>query len=199
MAASARRSRRSSALVLLAVLLGVALCAAAAMYVFNPTGTASGDLRARIFGYATYRIPSTSMLPTLQFGDMILVSSWSYARHSPQRGDVIVYFPPHSPGVPWVSRVAGVPGDVVAIRDGVLSVNGTPVREPYLDPAALTRPESITFEQTTVPADGLFMLGDNRDQSEDSRFWGFASTQAVVGRVNAIWYARDSSRVGHVR
>jgi signal peptidase I len=156
---------------------------AAMLYLLNPSGTASLDPRARVFGYVTFRVASMAMSPTLEPGDLVWVNAWSYRDRVPDAGDVVVYYPPHSPDEPWIARVAGIAGDRVAIREGVLYVNDRSIAEPYVDSRALTQQPSLAFAEIVVPADGMFVLGDNRDNSHDSRYWGSVSSDRLVGRV----------------
>ena len=159
-----------------------------AVYLANPFGTASLDPRARLLGVALYKIPSRSMEPTLQQGDFILANAARYAFADPQVGDLVVFrFPPQR-SIAYVKRIAGIPGDRVRIDGGRLYVNERPVTEPYLRMA-----------ERTVPAGQYFMLGDNRDNSNDSRYWGYVPRADLVGRVFAVWYAEDTRRIGSVR
>ncbi|HEH8604570.1 signal peptidase I [Pseudomonas aeruginosa] len=170
-----------------------------AVYLANPFGTASLDPRARLLGVALYKIPSRSMEPTLQQGDFILANAARYAFADPQVGDLVVFrFPPQR-SIAYVKRIAGIPGDRVWIDGGRLYVNERPVTEPYLAQQALRQPDSLRMAERTVPAGQYFMLGDNRDNSNDSRYWGYVPRADLVGRVFAVWYAEDTRRIGSVR
>ncbi|HEJ1529041.1 TPA: signal peptidase I, partial [Pseudomonas aeruginosa] len=107
-------------------------------------------------------------------------------------------FPPQR-SIAYVKRIAGIPGDRVRIDGGRLYVNERPVTEPYLAQQALRQPDSLRMAQRTVPAGHYFMLGDNRDNSNDSRYWGYVPRADLVGRVFAVWYAEDTRRIGSVR
>jgi signal peptidase I len=163
-------------------------------------------LLIKTFFVQAFYIPSESMEPTLEAGDRVLVSKIPYWFGEPERGDVIVFEDPNGGedeerglvggiahwlfqglGVQapdhedFIKRVIGVPGDVVFARDGGVFVNGEPIDEPYLD--GPTR----EFRRTKVPADQLFVLGDNRSNSLDSRFGlGFVPRDAVIGEAFLI-------------
>jgi signal peptidase I len=181
--------------------LGVLLLATAVTtYVANPFRTATKDVRGRVLGYMTYRIPSSAMAPTLRPGDFIFVTTHTYRKQGPRVGDVVVFEHADTPGEPtsaWVSRVAARGGDRIEIRDAVVFVNDEPLDEPYVLEAR--HPRSRTMDATAVPPGFLFLLGDNRDNSNDSRFYGFVPESAVIGRVRRIWYSEDSSRTGEIR
>ena len=199
----------------------------------------------RSFFFEPFKIPSGSMIPTLEIGDLILVNKFHYGvrlpvinkkiieNHSPQRGDVMVFRYPVDPSVDFIKRVVGVPGDEVAYLNQKLYPNGKPVglaplddyydedRRTYskqfkeqlperagaVDHRILVDPrlpssygnrarifpygencrysaEGVTCK---VPAGHYFMMGDNRDNSEDSRFWGFVPEQNIVGRAFFVW------------
>lgn len=132
-----------------------------------------------VFVAEPVRIPSDSMAPTLRAGDHVLVDKIGLRNRSPARGDLVVFDSPAGDGL-LVKRVAGVGGDQVGIEDGVLVVNGSPVAEPYLDQG---RVDGLYFGPVTVPAGRLFVLGDNRADSVDSRTLGPVAVHDVVGRV----------------
>ncbi len=159
------------------------LATALTVYVVNPFGTASADPRLRVLGHAPFRVASTSMAPTFQRGETIVVSAWSLARTPLALGDVVIFRPPHDPRAPYLARLVGLPGDRVRVEDGRTFVNDVVLDEPFLRGQALVRPESLAMDERTVPEGGIWLLGDNRDNSEDSRYWGAASLDGVVGRV----------------
>ncbi|EKQ7207666.1 TPA: signal peptidase I, partial [Pseudomonas aeruginosa] len=107
-------------------------------------------------------------------------------------------FPPQR-SIAYVKRIAGIPGDRVRIDGGRLYVNDHQVTEPYLAQQALRQPDSLRMAERTVPAGHYFMLGDNRDNSNDSRYWGYVPRADLVGRVFVVWYAEDTRRIGSVR
>lgn len=142
----------------------------------------------RAFVFQAFYIPSESMVPTLQVGDRVLVNKLSYRLHDPRRGDVVVFRAPPAAAAgdvkDLVKRVVGLPGDRIEGRDGHVYVNGRRIREPYL-PAGV---RSREFGPVEVPADGYFVLGDNRPFSKDSTYFGPITRSAIVGRVFVrIW------------
>lgn len=180
------------------VLITFSTLAFIGIYLANPFGTASWDPRARILGYATFRIPSTAMAPTLKPGDFILVQTSAYASTHPKIGEIITFHYPRNPAIDYVKRVAAGPGDKISIRKGVVYVNSNPIPEPYLDTDRLYKPFSIAMDETTIPSGQLFVLGDNRDESSDSRIWGTVPTQSVIGKVTYIWWSSNRDRIGKV-
>jgi signal peptidase I len=166
-------------------------------------------LLIKTFLIQAFYIPSASMDPTLKVGDRVLVNKLVYHFHGPRRGDIIVFQDPHpgiqphrnpfqaffhwigegmgvqtSPDKDFIKRVIGLPGDTVKMDDhGVVFVNGVALKEPYLNTDTDTRP----FAQVTVPNDMLFVMGDNRADSNDSRYGlGFIPLNRVVGRAFVI-------------
>jgi signal peptidase I len=135
----------------------------------------------------------------------------------PRRGDVIVFTPPHDPGKNYVKRLLGLPGDTLAMRHKVLYVNGTPQIEPYVrfsDPSDVyapgmyrqcdfrpanaserCRPTRDNWGPMVVPPGRFFVMGDNRDDSEDSRYWGLVGRSAIKGRPLFIYYSFDASTI----
>lgn len=129
------------------------------------------------------RVQANSMEPTYHPGDHLLVRSWGAGESLPDRGDVVVVAGPN--GVDLVKRVAGIAGDEVGIADGLLVVDGEQVVEPYLDQPSV---DSTWFGPVTVPAGHVFVLGDHRADSVDSRRFGPIPLSAVKGTVIArLW------------
>ena len=154
------------------------------------------SFRERIYGYGNYHVPSISMSPTIQPGDYILVDTRAFNHGVPRIGDVVIAIPPEISGVEYIKRVMGLPGDTVAIRDGVVTVNGAPVY--FLDIPGNERqmPSSITFGPVLVPDNKYFLLGDNRDSSTDSRTFGFVPKSNLIGKVTYIWFSTKLGRIG---
>lgn len=142
--------------------------------------------RGNLFGYETFRIPSASMADTLQVGDFVIARTWHYRHNDPQRGDLLVFNYPPDPSIKYIKRVIGLPGDNIVINNNRVFINGKEYAEPYLKPANNTGlyPRDGRF---VVPADSWFVLGDNRDNSRDSRYWGYLSREHLFGRVEFIW------------
>jgi len=167
----------------------------------------------RTFVVQAFKIPSGSMLNTLQIGDHILVNKFIYGVKlpfiqktiipvkEPKRDDIVVFIYPEDPKKDFIKRVVGVEGDVVEMRSKKLYVNGKQVKRDYtihtdrrVLPAQLTKRDN--FGPITVPKASLFVMGDNRDNSHDSRFWGFVPLKAVKGKAFLIyfsWNGRDHS------
>lgn len=194
----------------------------------------------RAFLYEPFKIPSTSMVPTLQIGDLILVNKFTYGIrlpiinkkiievNNPHRGDVMVFKYPEDTSLDYIKRVVGVPGDKIAYKNKRLTVNGKELSyqglPDYLDeerlsyskqfsenltgvehkivnderaPAFVTNPHEFPQRALcsydvegfacTVPAGHYFMMGDNRDNSMDSRYWGFVPDQNIVGKAFFVW------------
>lgn len=157
--------------------------------------------RGALLGYESYRIPSRSMEGTILLGDFFISNAWKYRTQSPQRGELVVFSLPGKPGIKYVKRVIGLPGDHVEIKSGVLSVNGSSLSEPYVNPENNQRSlrEDVSYE---VPATGYFVMGDNRDHSNDSRYWGPVPEENICGSVEFVWFSFDpasgvrTSRIG---
>ena len=174
----------------------------------------------RSFVIEPFQIPSSSMVPTLKVGDFIVVNKWTYGirlpvirnkiieLNSPQRGDVMVFFPPHEERY-FIKRVVGLPGDEIHVLNGVLYVNGDKMSQKILaDEEAAPRSVVMTEDLTgvehaiqkrllptrlsqnftaVVPQGHYFMMGDNRDNSSDSRVWGPVPEERIVGKAFARW------------
>jgi signal peptidase I len=126
-----------------------------------------------------FRIPSESMQPTLRPGDQVLLDKLAYRLGSPHRDDLVVFHSPEG-GEISLKRIVGLPGDRIGVEDGVLSVNGHREREAYVN-YRLT--DSVYFGPVTVPSGHVFVMGDNRSNSRDSRDYGPVSEKALMGRV----------------
>jgi signal peptidase I len=176
----------------------------------------------RTFIVQAFKIPSGSMKETLQVGDHILVNKFIYgvklpfvgktliSIKEPQRGDIIVFKFPEDPSKDFIKRVIGIAGDSVAVRNKQVYINEKPVhysQAEYVDSKIL--PASIqprdNFGPVVVPPHSLFVMGDNRDQSYDSRFWGFVDLKAVKGEAFIIYWSWDQgnfgvrwNRIGHL-
>lgn len=157
----------------------------------------------RTFIVQPFVIPSGSMLQTLQIGDRLFVTKFSYGIHlpfvpkeivstgEPERGDIIVFPFPGNPDVDYIKRVVGIPGDVVEVRDKQFYRNGEPVQEDYIshvDPLIMPGRRD-NMPPITVPAGKVFVMGDNRDASEDSRFWGFVDKDTIAGRAWILYWS----------
>jgi signal peptidase I len=191
-------------------------------------------LLLRSFLVEPFRIPSGSMMPTLLVGDFILVNKYDYGIRlpvinkkifsigDPQRGDVVVFRFPRDPGVDYIKRVIGVPGDHVVYKDKTLFINGkkipqipagsyigkgsglsmsgADVRVEDLDDVKhriLVVPHVHSRDaDVVVPSGHYFVMGDNRDNSNDSRYWGFVPDENLVGKAFMIWMNWDTAAGG---
>jgi signal peptidase I len=175
----------------------------------------------RTFVIQAFKIPSGSMKETLKIGDHILVNKFIYGVKipflqttiipitNPKRGDIVVFKFPEDPSKDFIKRVIGVAGDVVEIRDKKVYVNNKLLNhdfgihtDSYIFPASAQPRDN--FGPVVVPPHSLFVMGDNRDQSYDSRFWGFVDLKAVKGKALMIYWSWDKenfdvrwNRIGH--
>lgn len=147
----------------------------------------------RLFILEPFYIPSGSMEPTLREHDRIIVSKLNYLWAEPQRGDIIVFKYPRDPKRNFVKRIIAVGGETVALKNSRLYINGQEVPEDYLPPGL----RFADFGPVSVPEGYFFMLGDNRNNSEDSRVWGFLPRRLIVGKALVIYW--PPSRLGVVR
>jgi len=165
-------------------------------------------LFVRTFIVQAFKIPSGSMLPTLQIGDHLLVSKFSYgvrlpvigtsliSRQGPAQGDVVVFRFPRDRSLDYIKRVVAIGGDTIEVRDKQVFLNGQQVENPH---AHFTTREIMSaaagprdnFGPVTVPDGKIFVMGDNRDNSYDSRFWGFVDLQDVLGKALIIYWSWD--------
>jgi len=145
-----------------------------------------------------FKIPNPGMAPTLLPGDNVVVNKLSYTDHVPKRGDVIVFRYPEDETKLFVKRVIGLPGDLVEIRKKMIYVNGQPLEEDsyvqHIDQNTIegsVNPRD-NLSPITVPAGSYFALGDNRDSSLDSRYWGVVKREKVLGQVTIIYWSVDT-------
>jgi signal peptidase I len=189
------RPRRSTSRVFFDYALTAALAIAVALvvqaYVIKP-----------------YRVPTPSMANTIQPGDRVLIDRVLYGHRTIDRGDIVVFEGPRAVGGEvLLKRVVGLPGDRLEIRDGVLFVNGRPADDVHvLDVAghkARTEPGFNGSEQApgwsllrayVVPEDRYYLMGDNREDSYDSRFWGPVPREAIIGEARAVYWPLDGLR-----
>ena len=163
-----------------------------AEWVLVVVGAVLAALLVKTFLFQAFRIPSESMVPTLLVGDRVLVNKLSYRLHEVHRGDVVVFTRPDKLEDPTgtepedlIKRVVAVAGDTVVARDGVLYVNNQPLTEPYVQPGAGT---FRLDEAVTVPEGQVFVMGDNRENSQDSRYFGPIPTDSIIGRAFVRMY-----------
>lgn len=132
---------------------------------------------------ARFRIEGSSMEPSLHDGEYVLISKVSYWFGQPRRGDVVVFRFPHDPSRDFIKRVIGLPGETVAIRDGKVFINGRPLQEPYI-----RGPIVYTYGPVTLGPEEYFVLGDNRNASNDSHNWGTLPRSAIIGKAWLIYW-----------
>lgn len=145
------------------------------------------------FVMQNFRIPSASMEPTLQIQDYIFASKLNYRFQEPKRGDIVVFKYPLDTKRYFVKRLIAVGGETVAFRNSQLLINGQPVSENYL-PRGLRIPD---YGPVEVPAGNYFMMGDNRNNSSDSREWGFVPRNLIVGKEIFIYWPPARMGVAH--
>ena len=139
---------------------------------------------------ARIRVDGSSMEPTLQSGEFVVVNRLAYKIGEPEISDVVVFHFPGEPGLEYIKRVVGLPGDSLRIADGLVYVNGEPLNEPYI--AAKPRYSG----SWNVPEDHLFVLGDNRNNSSDSHNWGSVPLTNIIGEAFFVyWPPTDWGRV----
>ena len=139
----------------------------------------------RIFILEPFYIPSGSMIPTLMINDRIIVSKFNYYFSEPKRGEVIVFKYPKDQAKRFVKRLIAFSGETVEIRNGKLYINGKETQENYLPPGFRMRDD---FGPYQVPPDSYFMMGDNRDNSDDSRVWGKMPKELIIGKALFIYW-----------
>lgn len=138
---------------------------------------------ARLVGRRVFSIPNQAMLSTLRVHDVVQLDESAYRSSPVMRGDVVVYRSVKHEGILLPSRVVGLPGETVELRNGTLHINGLEVPEPYVDSDAAEQPHSKNLSTVDVPSGQVFLMGDFRDMSEDSRFVGPVPLDLVVGRI----------------
>lgn len=155
-------------------------------------------------------VPSESMTPTILVGDHFFLDKVAFPANYPgaiqkylptrtiQRDEIVAFWSPETPGLRLVKRVIGLPGETVEVRHRNVYINGTKLDEPYAvhtDPVEFDRRDN--FGPITLGSDQFFMMGDNRDNSNDSRFWGPATRQSFIGRPLFIYWSYDDEPYSH--
>ena len=130
---------------------------------------------------APFEIPTESMVPTIKVDDRVLANKFIYDFSEPERGDIVVFVPFQKDA--YIKRVVGLPGDRIELQQGKLSVNGEPKDEPYIaaQPCLPWKPNTCSYGPVTVPPGTVFVMGDNRAHSEDSRFIGPVPEESIEG------------------
>ena len=150
----------------------------------------------RVFIAEPRYIPSDSMLPTLLRGDRLVVEKVTYNFHTPTRGEIVVFQPPaqlqilgYDQNQAFIKRAIATSGETVAVQNGIVYVNDRPLEEDYI-----TAPPAYNLQPATVPKESIFVMGDNRNNSNDSHVWGFLPTKNIIGR--AIFRFFPFDRIG---
>ncbi len=157
---------------------------------------------ALVFGFvrpvvaAPFYVGSQSMVPTLEVWDRVLINKLAYDLEEPSRGDIVLFDSPEGGEEPLIKRVVALPGDSVELRRGHLFVNGERVSEPYLERKTCARglPKTCSFGPKTVPHGHVFVMGDNRTNSFDSRFFGSVPEANLIGE--ALFRFWPPGRIG---
>jgi len=151
------------------------------------------SFRSTVLNYETYRMPFASMSPTLQAGDFITVNT-KYPHAI--RGDVVVFLSPKNRNTVFTKRVIAVGSDHVSIKKGIVIVNGQVLDILQVKDDKRQKDFSISMAEIMIPEGQVFLLGDWRDNSNDSRYWGTVPTSDIIGKVTYIWFSPDINRIG---
>jgi signal peptidase I len=148
----------------------------------------------RLFIAEPRYIPSDSMVPTLAIGDRLVIEKVSYHFHPPATGDIVVFDPPerltelgYAPDKAFIKRVIGTPGDTVQVKGGKVYLNNQPLVEDYI-----AEPPAYQMPPVHIPEGQVFVMGDNRNNSNDSHVWGFLPQQNIIGRAVFRFYPLDA-------
>ncbi len=169
----------------------------------------------RTYFFAPFQIPSGSMLPTIQIGDHIFASMYTYGSPIPftdiklfkktvKRGDIVIFPYPQDPSIDYIKRAVGLPGETLEIRNDQVFINGELLDEPYayFEPnerksrqaQGLASTPSSRYRPVKIPQGKLFAMGDNRYNSADSRFWGFVDIDTITGKGQIIYWSHDPNK-----
>jgi signal peptidase I len=152
---------------------------------------------ARTYVVEAFEIPSESMVPTFLVGDRLMVDKAVYRFRGPQRNEIIVFKDPEDAGRILIKRVIGLPGEKLEVRNRVVYINDAPLNadfHAFHNPFDLSRMEvRDDFGPVTIPSGKYFMMGDNRENSKDSRFWGYLDRDLIIGRAFVIYWSRDAA------
>ena len=155
-------------------------------------------LLIRVFIAEPRYIPSDSMVPTLLTGDRIVVEKVSYKFNTPNRGDIVVFKPPaklqmlgYDPDQAFIKRAIATSGETIAVENGIVYVNKLPIAESYI-----AQPPAYNLQPLTIPEGNIFVMGDNRNNSNDSHIWGFLPIKNIIGRAVFRFFPID--RIGKI-
>jgi signal peptidase I len=155
------------------------------------------------YPYKSYTIPASSMEPSLRVGDRFIAEKKQYVPESLKRGDIVIFPYPDDPAREFVKRIIGLPHDKVEIVNKRVLINDQPIQEPYIQHISeeIFPQESSprdNFGPVVVPSDSIFLLGDNRDSSLDSRFWEnrYVKIHDIAGKPLYLYWAKEMARIG---
>ena len=149
------------------------------------------------------QVPTESMKPTILVGDHFFLDKFAFPANYPEfllnilpnrkieRGDIVAFKPPHNPGVPFIKRVIGLPGETLEVRDKAVYINGKRIEEPYqyFDSEEDRYAPRDSHGPVLIPPDHYFMMGDNRDNSNDSRYWGEVPRENIIGKPLFVYWS----------
>jgi len=143
----------------------------------------------------TRYIPAGSMLPTIKINARVVIKKTAYSSQPPQRGDIVVFQPTEvlkkqNFTEPFLKRIIGLPGETLQVKNGLVYINGKPLKETYIE-----EPAQYEFGPVVVPANQYFMLGDNRNNSYDSHYWGFLPRELIIGKAIGIFCPVDNQQI----
>ena len=144
------------------------------------------------FGFQVARVEGQSMAPTLADQDRLIVNKLAYRIAAPQRGDIVMLYYPLNPDKSFVKRVIAEEGDTVRIVDGRVYVNDVPLRDDYVPPEYRSHDD---WGPQVIPEGYYFVMGDHRNNSSDSRHWGFVPKKYIIGKVQLRWWPVPNGRV----
>jgi len=152
-----------------------------------------------VFIYQPVKVEGTSMMPTLTDQERIFINKFTYrfGFGSVSRGDTVVFWYPQDTSKSYIKRVIGVPGDRIRVEGGLVYVNGTPLQESYVPPENRDSNSWRDGEEQVVPDGRYFVLGDHRNQSSDSRMWGYVPRENIYGKAVFVYWPLE--KMGRVR
>jgi signal peptidase I len=144
---------------------------------------------------AAYSIPVGSMKPTIEIGDKLIADMKAYKKLPPQRGDLLIFRFPKDESITYIKRVIGLPGEKLEIIEQTVYINGQPLKESYTR-FMLPKSTNQSFGYVQIPENHYFVLGDNRDNSRDSRHFGFVQRSQILGQARYLYWSTNRSRIG---
>ncbi len=152
-------------------------------------------------GLEAVHVPAGSMMPAIHVGDRIMIHTRQYRKQLPKRGDIVLFTSPVGGSKDFIKRIVGLEGELIELKDKVVFINGTRLEEPYVVhlhaasfPAQATPRDNMG--PVKIPVGQVFVMGDNRDYSHDSRFFGPVPIKTIVGKALYLFWAEDRSRIG---